>query len=189
MRGWSRRRPPQARSMSSRQRLDRPIKLVDADPRWPRQFELLGDDIRRALGDSALAVEHVGSTSVPGLLAKPILDICLVVEEPAVEGTYVPMLRTIGYVLELREPAWYEHRMLWHDHPASHLHVFGAHCVEVERMIHLRDHLRSHPESREDYARTKQELASRRWPTGRTTQTPSRRSSKESSARRVSACR
>jgi GrpB-like predicted nucleotidyltransferase (UPF0157 family) len=149
-----------------RQRLDRPIKLVDADPRWARQFELLREDIRRALGDSALAVEHVGSTSVPGLLAKPILDICLVVAEPVDERTYVPMLRTIGYVLQLREPGWYEHRMLWRDDPASHLHVFGANCVEVERMIHFRDHLRSHPESREEYARAKQELASRRWAYG-----------------------
>ena len=149
-----------------RQRLDRPITLVDADPRWPQQFELLRDDIRRALGDSALAVEHVGSTSVPGLLAKPILDICLVVHDPPDESTYVPKLRTIGYVLQIREPDWYEHRMLWHDDPASHLHVFGADCVEVKRMIGFRDHLRSHPESREEYARTKQELASRRWAYG-----------------------
>jgi len=149
-----------------RQRLDRPITLVDADPRWPQQFELLRDDIRRALGVSALAVEHVGSTSVPGLLAKPILDICLVVHDPPVESTYVPQLRTIGYVLQIREPDWYEHRMLWHDDPASHLHVFGADCVEVERMIRFRDHLRSHPESREKYARTKQQLASRSWAYG-----------------------
>ena len=63
-----------------------------------------------------------------GLLAKPILDICLVVEEPADERTYVPMLRTIGYVLPLRESAWYEHRMLWHDYPDSRLYVFGPHC-------------------------------------------------------------
>ena len=104
-----------------RQRLDRPITLVGADPRWPRQFELLRDDIRQALGDSALAVAHVGSTSVPGLLAKPILDVCLVVQDPRDERTYVPMLRTIGYVLQIREPDWYEHRMLWHDDPASHL--------------------------------------------------------------------
>ena len=149
-----------------RQRLDRPIMLADADPRWPRQFELLRDDIRRALGDSALAVEHVGSTSVPGLLAKPILDICLVVQEPSHEQTYVPMLSALGYELRIREPDWYEHRMLWHDDPASHLHVFGPGCVEVERMIQFRDRLRSDPESREKYARTKRELASRRWAYG-----------------------
>jgi GrpB-like predicted nucleotidyltransferase (UPF0157 family) len=149
-----------------RQRLDRPIILVDADPRWPRQFELLRDGIRRALGDSALAVEHVGSTSVPGLIAKPILDICLVVQEPRDERAYVPMLRTADFVLHIREPDWYEHRMLWHDDPASHLHVFGTDCPEVERMIRFRDHLRTHPESRETYARAKQELASRRWAYG-----------------------
>ena len=149
-----------------RQRLDRPIILADADPRWPHQFELLRDAIRQALGAAALAVEHVGSTSVPGLLAKPILDICLVVQDPRDEHAYVPMLATTGYGLQLREPDWYEHRMLWHDDPASHLHVFGADCPEVERMIRFRDHLRTHPESRDEYARTKRELAARRWAYG-----------------------
>ena len=120
-------------------RLARGDRLVDALAELAAmtglgQFALLRDDIRRAQGDSALAVEHVGSTSVPGLLAKPILDICLVVQDPPVESTYVPALRTIGYVLQIREPGWYEHRMLWHDDPASHLHVFSADCVEVERV-------------------------------------------------------
>jgi GrpB-like predicted nucleotidyltransferase (UPF0157 family) len=149
-----------------RKPLGRPITLVEADPAWPRQFELLGEDIRRALGDSALAVEHVGSTSVPGLLAKPILDICLTVEDPADEGRYVPRLEAVGFVLQHREPAWYEHRMLWHDGPSSHLHVFPPGCVEVDRMVRFRDRLRSDPPSRERYAKAKQELASRRWSYG-----------------------
>jgi GrpB-like predicted nucleotidyltransferase (UPF0157 family) len=149
-----------------RKRLDRPITLVEADPDWPRQFELLRADIRGALGEAALAVEHVGSTSVPGLKAKPILDICLTVEDPADEGRYLPALKDVGFELQHREPAWYEHRMLWHDDPSSHLHVFPSGCVEVDRMLLFRDRLRSHPPSLKRYAMAKQELASRTWAYG-----------------------
>ena len=100
------------------------------------------------------------------MLAKPIIDICLVVEEPRDERTYVPKLMTHGYELRIREPDWYEHRMLWHDDPACHLHVFGPGCPEVERMIRFRDHLRTHPENREKYAHAKRKLAARRWAYG-----------------------
>ena len=124
---------------------------------------MLRAEIQDALGDDALAIEHVGSTSVPGLLAKPILDICLTVQDPAAEGRYVPTLGTAGYELRIREPAWHEHRMLWHAHPSSHLHVFPAGCAEVGRMVRFRDRLRSDPTSLERYARAKQELASRHW--------------------------
>ena len=110
-----------------------------------------------------LALEHVGSTSVPGLLAKPILDISLVVSDPAREQDYVPMLATVGYVLHLREADWYEHRLLRHRDPAANVHVFGPHCAEVERMIRFRDLLRTHAELRQAYASTKRELGARRW--------------------------
>jgi GrpB-like predicted nucleotidyltransferase (UPF0157 family) len=102
----------------------------------------------------------VGSTSIPGLLAKPILDITLVVSDPAREQDYVHMLATVGYVLHIREADWYEHRLLKHRDPAAHDHVFGPHCVEVERMIRFRDLLRTHAQLRQAYARTKRELGS-----------------------------
>lgn len=146
-----------------RTRLDGPVRLVAADPSWPAQFEVLRDDIRRVLGRGALHVEHVGSTSVPGLLAKPILDIALVVSDPTSEQDYVPMLVSIGYVLHLREPDWFEHRLLRHRDPAANLHVFGPHCVEVERMIRFRDLLRAREDLRQDYGDTKRELAARHW--------------------------
>jgi GrpB-like predicted nucleotidyltransferase (UPF0157 family) len=149
--------------VTARQRLDGPIVLVDPDPRWPEQFGTLRDAIRRALGPRALAVEHVGSTSVPGLLAKPLVDVCLVVADPANEADYVPMLEGVGYVLRHREPDWFEHRLLRHDDPAANLHVFGPDCVEVQRMIRFRDLLRARPELREEYARTKQALAAGPW--------------------------
>ena len=145
------------------QRLDGPIQLVDADPRWSSQFEVLRDEIRQALGGRVLALDHVGSTSVPGLLAKPILDISLVVGNPASEQDYVPMLAKVGYVLHLREPDWFEHRLLRHRDPAANIHVFGPHCVEVERMIRFRDLLRTHAELRQAYASTKRELGARQW--------------------------
>jgi GrpB-like predicted nucleotidyltransferase (UPF0157 family) len=145
------------------QRLDGPIQLVDADPRWSSQFEILRDVIHRVLGRRVLALEHVGSTSVPGLLAKPILDISLVVSDPASEQDYVPMLATVGYVLHLREPDWFEHRLLRHRDPAANVHVFGPHSVEVERMICFRDLLRTHAELRQEYASAKRELAAHYW--------------------------
>ncbi len=145
------------------QRLDGPIQLVDPDPRWSSQFEVLREEIRRALGGCVLGLEHVGSTSIPGLLAKPILDISLVVRDPVSEQDYVPMLETVGYVLHIREPDWFEHRLLKHRDPAANLHVFGPRCIEVERMIIFRDLLRTRAELREEYASTKRELGTRQW--------------------------
>src|SRR6266516_2631578 len=120
-----------------------PVELVEYDPAWPEQYAREEKKIRKALGRRALQVEHTGSTSVPGLAAKPIIDIVLVVEDATDEAGYVPDLESEGYDLRAREPAWYEHRMLKGRDPAVNLHVFPAKCEEVPRMLAFRDHLRA----------------------------------------------
>jgi GrpB-like predicted nucleotidyltransferase (UPF0157 family) len=113
------------------------------------------------LGARAVQVEHAGSTSVPGLAAKPVIDIVLTVIDSANEAGYLPDLEAAGYVLQFREPDWYEHRFL--RDPDVQVHVFTAGSPEVERMLLFRDRLRARPEERELYERTKRELAARRW--------------------------
>lgn len=110
----------------------------------------------------ARSVEHVGSTAVCDLAAKPIVDILLIVDDPADEPAYVPALDRIGYHLRIREPDVYEHRMLRTGDRAVHLHVFGPRAPEVERML-LRDMLRADANARRRYEQTKRRLATRRW--------------------------
>ena len=112
-------------------RLDGPVTLVAYSPQWPSQFEGEAKRIRSALGERALVIEHVGSTSVPGLIAKPVIDICLVVADSADEPAYVPSLERAGYVLRIREPEWFEHRLLNGPDIAVNLHVFGAGSPET----------------------------------------------------------
>lgn len=139
------------------------IVIVDYDPCWPEQYATEARKIRGALGARALLLEHVGSTSVPNLAAKPILDIVLVVANSADEASYVPALEQAGYVLRNREPAWYEHRVLKGVEPAVNLHVFSLGCPETERMALMRDWLRTHDDDRALYEKTKRELAQRTW--------------------------
>lgn len=139
------------------------VLIVDYDPEWPRQFAVEAAKIRAALGTRALLLEHVGSTSVPGLAAKPILDILLVVADSADESLYVPELVRAGYVLRIREPEWFQHRVLKGVEPAVNLHVFSSGCAETERMLLMRDWLRTHDDDRALYETTKRELAQRTW--------------------------
>lgn len=139
------------------------IQIVDYDPEWPRLFAREAERIRAVLGERALSIEHAGSTSVPGLAAKPVIDIVLVVPNSADEPAYVPALEAAGYVLTIREPDWYEHRVLKGPDTNINLHVFSAGCPEIERMLLFRDWLRSNPSDRQLYERTKRELASKDW--------------------------
>jgi GrpB-like predicted nucleotidyltransferase (UPF0157 family) len=116
-----------------------------------------------ALGDRALLLEHVGSTSVPGLAAKPKIDLLLVVANTVDEPAYVPDLEAAGYVLHIREPDWYEHRLFKGLDTEINLHVFSLGCEEIDRMLLFRNWLRSHPADRELYERTKRELARQEW--------------------------
>jgi GrpB-like predicted nucleotidyltransferase (UPF0157 family) len=146
--------------------LSGPIVLVDYDPEWPELFQREADKIRGALGDKALRIEHTGSTSVPGLAAKPVIDIVLVVANSADEDAYVPALEAAGYELRVREPEWYEHRMLRPPDKSVHVHVFSPDCEEIDRMLIFRNRLRENESDRELYERTKRELAQRDWKFG-----------------------
>jgi GrpB-like predicted nucleotidyltransferase (UPF0157 family) len=140
-----------------------PITLAEYDPGWPGLFEREARRIRAALGDRVLRAEHVGSTSVPGLAAKPIIDILLVVADPADEPSYLPALESAGYLLKIREPGWFEHRLLKGPDTDINLHVFGPEAAEIGRMLRFRDWLRASPADRDRYLRAKRDLARRTW--------------------------
>ena len=142
----------------------RAVVIADYDADWPERFRREEEKIRTALGEAALAVEHIGSTSVPGLAAKPIVDILLVVEDSGEEATYLPDLEEAGYALRVREPDFDEHRMFRTPEKDVHLHVYSADSVEIGRYLLLRDHLRTDREDRELYASTKRKLAKGDWP-------------------------
>ena len=108
-------------------------------------------------------MEHIGSTSVPGLIAKPIIDILLVVTDSADESAYVPALEAAGYVLRVREPDWHQHRLFKGPDTNINLHVFTIGSVEIERVLLLRDWLRNDQADRELYAETKRRLAGQNW--------------------------
>ena len=131
------------------------VVLVPYDPGWPARFRELAGRIRDVLGDTALDVEHVGSTSVPGLAAKDVIDIDLTVAEPREEDRYVPALAELGYFLTIREPSWHQHRCLRLAEPRVNLHVFGPDCPEVIRHRMFRDWLRDHPDDRLLYEEAK----------------------------------
>jgi GrpB-like predicted nucleotidyltransferase (UPF0157 family)/predicted enzyme related to lactoylglutathione lyase len=143
--------------------LDAPVLLEEADPAWPGTAARLVAGVRTALGDRALLVEHAGSTSVPGLAAKPVIDLVLAVADPADEESYVGALADLGYTLRVREPDWHEHRLLRLAEPRVNLHVFALGSVEIDRMLVFRDHLRADPDDRALYERTKRGLARRTW--------------------------
>jgi GrpB-like predicted nucleotidyltransferase (UPF0157 family) len=127
------------------------VTIVAYRPEWPRRYESAAAEIRAALGEVVLDVEHVGSTSVEGLAAKDVIDIDLTVADPREEDRYVPRLAGIGYTLTAREPSWHEHRCLRLAEPRVNLHVFGPDCPEVIRHRMFRDWLRDHPEDRTRY--------------------------------------
>lgn len=139
------------------------IRIAEYDAQWPLRFEREARRIRGALAGRALQVEHVGSTSVPGLAAKPIIDIVLVVTDSADEAAYAPALEAAGYRIRIREPEWFQHRMLKDGAGDVNLHVFSTGCPEVDRMIAFRNWLRAHPADRELYERTKRALAESEW--------------------------
>lgn len=143
-------------------KLNSTVTLVEYDPAWPGLFEREEARIRGALGPVAVVLEHVGSTSVPGLAAKPIVDVVLGVPDSTDEAAYVPPLEAAGYVLRIRE-AEYEHRLFKGPDTDVNLHVYSADCPEIAKMVRFRDRLRAVPEDRELYERTKRELAARTW--------------------------
>jgi GrpB-like predicted nucleotidyltransferase (UPF0157 family) len=142
----------------------RKVVVVDYDPAWPECYRRQEAKLWAALGRAALSVEHVGSTSVPGLAAKSIVDILLVVEDSGQEASYLPALEEAGYVLRVREPDLDEHRMFRTPEKDVHVHVYSAGSPEIGRYLLLREQMRKDEGDRELYARTKRELASKEWP-------------------------
>jgi GrpB-like predicted nucleotidyltransferase (UPF0157 family) len=143
--------------------LTQPIEIREYDPEWPALYAREEARIRAALGERAIRVEHAGSTSVPGLPAKPLIDIALEVPDSADEPSYVPDLEAAGYVLRIREADWFEHRLFKGPDTNVNLHTFSAGCEEVDRMLLFRDWLRASAGDRERYAAAKRELAARDW--------------------------
>jgi GrpB-like predicted nucleotidyltransferase (UPF0157 family) len=139
------------------------IQLVEYDPEWPRLYEREAERIGHALGPKMLRIEHVGSTSVPGLAAKPLIDIVLVVADTTDEDAYVPPLEAAGYVLRIREPDWFEHRLFKGPDTNVNVHTFSEGCEEVDRMVGFRDWLRTHDDDRDLYLAAKRELAQQEW--------------------------
>jgi GrpB-like predicted nucleotidyltransferase (UPF0157 family) len=139
--------------------LNSAILIVDYDPMWPTVFQRESLRIWQALGNAIIRLEHVGSTSVPGLAAKSPIDIVLAVRDSSDESSYLPNLEAAGYLLRIREPNWYEHRVFNSHDTDLNLHVFSAGCEEIDRMIAFRDWLRTNPADRALYEHTK-----RFWP-------------------------
>ncbi|MGY2007772.1 GrpB family protein [Nocardia gipuzkoensis] len=146
------------------------VVLEEYNPAWPDWYAEEEAVIRAALGAVALRIEHTGSTSVPGLAAKPLIDILLLVPDTTDEPAYVPALEAAGYALRIRQPGWYQHRCLVRrvDTGASrdvNLHVLSPEsgAPEIERILAFRDRLRTHDSDREYYERTKRQLAQRDW--------------------------
>lgn len=137
----------------------REISVVEPDPAWPATYERLAGRIRQALGDMALSIEHVGSTAVAHLPAKPIIDIDVTVKDPDDEDAYIPVLVELGLVHTVREPWWHGHRVLRGTDPAAHVHVFSPTSPEIVRRRLFRDWLREHPEDRVVYAAAKREAS------------------------------
>ncbi|SMQ60575.1 GrpB domain, predicted nucleotidyltransferase, UPF0157 family [Plantibacter sp. VKM Ac-1784] len=136
------------------------VELHDADPEWPERYLEHRQRILDAIGASAVAIEHIGSTSVPGLAAKPIVDLVVAVEDITAEEDYLDPLLTAGYVLRVREP---RHRMVRTPERDVHVHLYEQGAPEIDEYLLLRDHLRSDADDRALYERTKRELLGRSW--------------------------
>lgn len=139
------------------------IKLLVYDQDWPKKFQTHAGRIIEALGDSALRIEHIGSTSVQGLAAKPIIDILVEVQDSADESAYLPQLEAAGYRLRVREPDWNEHRMFRTPERDVHVHVYSTGCPEIERNLVFRNRLRLNIEDRNRYEQVKRKLAEKEW--------------------------
>jgi GrpB-like predicted nucleotidyltransferase (UPF0157 family) len=125
-----------------------PITLVDYDPFWPARHRHEEGRVRAALGERVRALEHGGSTAVPGLAARPCVDMLLALADSSLELEYLPALEAAGYRLRTREPEWYEHRLFKTPAGDVNLHLFSEAGPEIDRMVAFRDRLRSHPEER-----------------------------------------
>ena len=139
------------------------IVVVPYRQEWPETFGRHRERIAAALGEGAVGIDHIGSTAVPGLAAKPIVDILVVVANSADEDSYLPAMERAGYELRVREPGFEEHRMFRTPQRDVHVHVLSTGSPEIERYLRLRDALRAAPFLRARYQALKQALAAQDW--------------------------
>lgn len=138
----------------------RGLVLADYDPQWPEIYTEHELRIRQALGPAAVQIEHIGSTSVPGLAAKPIIDVLVTVKDITAEEDYLDQLLDDGYELRVREPG---HRLVRTPARDVHVHVLEAGDEDADDYLLFRDRLRANPEDRVLYERTKRALIEQDW--------------------------
>lgn len=138
----------------------RPIEIVDWTPAWPARFESERLRILGALKGTARRIEHMGSTAVPGLAAKPVVDILVSVADPDDEERFGPALHRAGYEIRVREPG---HRMFRTPERDVHVHVWRSGSQDEWRHLLFRDWLRRSPTDRRLYEEVKRQLARRDW--------------------------
>jgi Uncharacterized conserved protein len=139
-----------------------PITIVEPNPEWPQRFEEVKVRIQKALGALVLDIAHSGSTGVPGLPAKDIIDVDLTVKDATDEASYVKPLEEAGFRFILREPRWHQHRFFAENWPGAYhvnLHVWGPDSPEATRHRIFRDWLLKTPSDLELYAKVKREAA------------------------------
>ncbi|TCK60124.1 GrpB family protein [Curtobacterium sp. PhB136] len=136
------------------------VELHEYDERWPDVYAEHRQRISRALAGTDVDVEHIGSTSVPGLAAKPIIDIVVEVDDITAEQGYLDPLLAAGYELRVREPG---HRLVRTPARDVHVHVYERGDAAVQEYLLLRDHLRRDAADRALYADTKRALLRRHW--------------------------
>jgi GrpB-like predicted nucleotidyltransferase (UPF0157 family) len=139
----------------------RKILIADYSQSWPERFERERARIARVLGPALIRIDHIGSTSIPGLAAKPIVDIQASVPDVEDDDQYMSLLESIGYVLRLREA---DHRMLRTPAVTVHVHICSAGSDWERRHLLFRDWLRADERDRRAYEALKRQLAVRDWP-------------------------
>ncbi|KAK2608746.1 hypothetical protein QQS21_002735 [Conoideocrella luteorostrata] len=150
--------PAKVKRVSAR-KIPYSLSIVEPDPTWPSKFQSLKDRIEAALGPRALCVSHVGSTSIPGLPAKDIIDVDLTVADPGDEDSYVPALEAAGFQWVSYEPSWHNHHFFVCYEPMTNLHVFPEGCPELVRHLMFKNHIINHPHDRELYIKAKREAS------------------------------
>ncbi|TFV99854.1 GrpB family protein [Leifsonia flava] len=136
------------------------VDLNDYDERWPEMYLEHRRRITDALAGSDVAIEHIGSTAVPGLAAKPIIDIVVAVDDITAEEDYLDALLATGYELRVREP---RHRLVRTPARDVHVHLYERDDPAIDAYLLLRDHLRADANDRTLYESTKRSLLSKRW--------------------------
>lgn len=131
------------------------VEVVAYDISWPETYAEVSNSIENELGSRIQKIDHIGSTAIPGIAAKPVIDIDLTVADPDDEENYLPALENLGFQLIVREPRFHGHRLFHLKKPRVNLHVFGPDCPETVRHLLFRDWLRQSDEDCQRYENAK----------------------------------